>query len=821
MKIKHGSYKDCLLRVPFIPSTNTVKVTDQGRTFYFYCIRGGDFYELSSLYAKALNLDEDRLVTIEGVQPRLLKKVEIEPVDEDSWDVISYNTSFVENNFLAQMRAVQVSSSFPLWVHNICVWLRVVSLDGDWGLLQLDSEILVKPKERKRKVLFKTLRALPGSLYLTTNSFPDNSILACTLNTCLILGICKNGTCPDEHISSNLLQKFSKYKTSQLLLTQDNTLSFLHKFSYEVKISPGEFSANCSKEDLYEISKLYPKLMIFNGMKFEFQDKIITFTLKTNVNQQEWLGFILLTNYGLITCIPPCILAPLQQKILKLPSFIEIAEQISENISQNTLVVVEGAPGVGKSASIVLGIQVLEKRLIAAIKVECRGFSRKDFGNRIIEAVEIAEEKSPAVVVIEDLDMSCAKVEDLQTEEGKLSSSQNALYLLAVLDKYRQSKDMRFVVTCKHRSCLHPLLTTSGYFFCTLAVPALSLPDTSLIFSEYFSSISISSLASYLKSFTVSDIFQFCRLSLLQLQFSEITIESLSHLLKTYTPQALEKKDTTSTTKWSDIGGMFSSKTKIEEAFKFPVKYSDLYSTYPLKLRSGMLLFGPPGCGKTLIASAIPEMCEMTMITVKGPELLNKYIGASEQSVREVFERAKRVKPCAIVFDEFEAIVPKRGSGSTAVTDRIVNQFLCELDGVESRGNVYVIAVSSRPELIDPALLRPGRLDFHVYCGFPDKLERADIFRVMCEKIFLAGDFYKAGEKTNGYTAADIQGVMNNLQIGMAHGKYEGITEELILIEIERCKPSFSKSQIEEYEERFRNFVHKKVQEVGKRLALI
>ena len=266
---------------------------------------------------------------------------------------------------------------------------------------------------------------------------------------------------------------------------------------------------------------------------------------------------------------------------------------------------------------------------------------------------------------------------------------------------------------------------------------------------------------------------------------------------------------------------MFSVKEKILEAFRFPIKYSVLYSTYPLKLRSGMLLFGPPGCGKTLIASAIPNICELSLLVVKGPELLNKYIGASEQSVREIFDRAKRSKPSVILFDEFEAIVPKRGSGSTAVTDRVVNQFLCELDGVESRGGVYVIAVSSRPELIDQALLRPGRLDFHIYCKFPNFEERADIFRVMCKKIEVNADFNQLSERTNEFTGADIQGLMNNVQIQLAHREHKIITYEDILTEIVTFNRSFTNQQFNEYEARYDRFLNRKPDNIGKKVILL
>ncbi len=170
-------------------------------------------------------------------------------------------------------------------------------------------------------------------------------------------------------------------------------------------------------------------------------------------------------------------------------------------------------------------------------------------------------------------------------------------------------------------------------------------------------------------------------------------------------------------TSFSDIGGLKEAKQAVKEALELPSRYAALFQGR--RGSSGLLLYGPPGCGKTLIASAIGKECGMNLISVKGPELLSKYIGQSEQNVREAFEKAAIAQPSVLFFDEFDSIVPRRGSGSTGVTDRLVNQFLCYLDGVEGRGGVYVVAASSRPDHIDPALLRPGRLDKHVFCGLP------------------------------------------------------------------------------------------------------
>jgi peroxin-1 len=185
----------------------------------------------------------------------------------------------------------------------------------------------------------------------------------------------------------------------------------------------------------------------------------------------------------------------------------------------------------------------------------------------------------------------------------------------------------------------------------------------------------------------------------------------------------LQKSDVS----WEDIGGLHEVRDTLKQTLEWPTKYSFLFKSTPIRQRSGILLYGPSGCGKTLLASAIAKECGLNFISVKGPELLNKYIGASEQSVRDMFGRASAAAPCILFFDEFDAIAPRRGHDNTGVTDRVVNQFLTQLDGVEVLEGVYVLAATSRPDLIDPALLRPGRLDKCLFVGIPNREERVSV----------------------------------------------------------------------------------------------
>ncbi|EIN06461.1 AAA-domain-containing protein [Punctularia strigosozonata HHB-11173 SS5] len=222
---------------------------------------------------------------------------------------------------------------------------------------------------------------------------------------------------------------------------------------------------------------------------------------------------------------------------------------------------------------------------------------------------------------------------------------------------------------------------------------------------------------------------------------------------------------------WSDIGGLHAPKRILRETLEWPTRYGPIFAQSPLRLRSGILLYGFPGCGKTLLASAVARECGLNFISVKGPEILNKYIGASEQSVRDLFERASAAKPCVLFFDEFESIAPKRGHDSTGVTDRVVNQMLTQMDGAEGLDGVYVLAATSRPDLIDSALLRPGRLDKSVLCDMPNLDERREILESISKKMHMSSDvdLDEWARLTDGYSGADLQALIYNAHLDVIH----------------------------------------------------
>lgn len=248
----------------------------------------------------------------------------------------------------------------------------------------------------------------------------------------------------------------------------------------------------------------------------------------------------------------------------------------------------------------------------------------------------------------------------------------------------------------------------------------------------------------------------------------ELTMEDFAAAREGFTPLSLRNVHLEqSTVSWADIGGLRETRQTLRETLEWPTKYAAIFASCPLRLRSGLLLYGYPGCGKTLLASAVAKEAGLNFISVKGPEILNKYIGASEKSVRDLFDRAQAAKPCVLFFDEFDSIAPKRGHDSTGVTDRVVNQMLTQMDGAEGLDGVYVLAATSRPDLIDSALLRPGRLDKSLLCNMPTLEDRREIIEAISRKVPLAPDVNidEWAQRTEGFSGADLQALLYNAHL--------------------------------------------------------
>ncbi len=285
----------------------------------------------------------------------------------------------------------------------------------------------------------------------------------------------------------------------------------------------------------------------------------------------------------------------------------------------------------------------------------------------------------------------------------------------------------------------------------------------------------------------------------------KVTKKDFDYAMKMVQPSAMrEVMIEVPKVNWNDVGGLKDVKERLKESVEWPLKYPDSFKNIGIKPPKGIMLYGPPGCGKTLIARAVANESESNFISIKGPEMLSKWVGESEKMVREIFRKAKQVSPTIIFFDEIDAMAPSRGisSSDSRVGERVVSQMLSEMSGLEELHDVVVIAATNRPDIVDPALLRPGRFDKQMLIPEPDEKSRLKIFQVHTKGMSLENvDLKKMAKETEGYSGADIEAIcreaglnalrenINSKKISMKHFK-EALKE---------VKPSLSKEMKKYY----------------------
>jgi transitional endoplasmic reticulum ATPase len=244
-----------------------------------------------------------------------------------------------------------------------------------------------------------------------------------------------------------------------------------------------------------------------------------------------------------------------------------------------------------------------------------------------------------------------------------------------------------------------------------------------------------------------------------------VTMNDFEEALKDVMPSAMrEVYLETPDVKWSEIGGLDEVKKELQEAVEWPLKFQDLYKVIGYNMPKGVLLHGPSGTGKTLLAKAVATESEANFISIRGPELLSKWVGESERGVREVFRRARQASPCVIFFDEIDALAPTRGmGGDSMVTERVVSQLLTELDGIQALNGVVVLAATNRIDMVDPALVRPGRFDKIISIPLPNKEARLQILSLNLEgkQKDRDVDVETLVEMTEGFSGADLAALVN------------------------------------------------------------
>ncbi|GAA5917117.1 hypothetical protein JCM5296_001201 [Sporobolomyces johnsonii] len=471
-------------------------------------------------------------------------------------------------------------------------------------------------------------------------------------------------------------------------------------------------------------------------------------------------------------------------------------------------VLVTGASGAGKTALVnemARAMEVDEGALTHTLYIDCAKHADErhpTLKGRMQDWFDEACWHAPTLLVLDNLDrMLSAEVEHADS----FPSLHLAHTFLSLAQSALSSRPIILVATAQGSTSLHPLLTATHLLGETVALkgPGKGARKdilNSLIQAKTASSdltapnLNCASIAAITEGYLPADLRDLVDRAVHQAAIRTMGFSSSAPLTLTaddflaaqtgFVPLSLrDVKLQKSEVQWADIGGLHETRKTLRETLEWPTKYGAIFATCPLRLRSGLLLYGFPGCGKTLLASAVAKECGLNFISVKGPEILNKYIGASEKSVRDLFERAQAAKPCVLFFDEFDSIAPKRGHDSTGVTDRVVNQMLTQMDGAEGLDGVYVLAATSRPDLIDPALLRPGRLDKSLLCDMPSESDRLEIMQACARKVHLSPSVSLShyAALTAGYSGADLQALIYNAHLDAIHAALnaaEGIEDE-------------------------------------------
>jgi len=449
-------------------------------------------------------------------------------------------------------------------------------------------------------------------------------------------------------------------------------------------------------------------------------------------------------------------------------------------------VLLHGPPGTGKT---LIAKAVANEADAYFIPIAGPEIMSKFYGEseaRLREVFEDAEKNAPSIVFIDELDAIAPKREEVAGEVERRVVAQ----LLSLMDGLKARGKVVVIGATNRPQALDPALRRPGRFDreIVIGVPdrdgrkeVLQIHTRGMPLAK---EVDLDALANVTHGFVGADLEAICKeaaMSTLRrilpeikleekvipsevLEKLQVTKEDFDNALKMVEPSAMrEVLVEVPNVRWSDIGGLEEVKQELQEAVEWPIKQPDLFTRMGIEPPRGILLYGPPGTGKTLLARAVATESEANFIAVKGPEMLSKWVGESERAVRETFRKARMVAPAIIFFDEIDAVVPMRGSGigDSHVTERVISQLLTELDGLEKLENVVVIAATNRPDLIDSALLRPGRFDRLVLVPAPDKKARLEIFKIHTKGMPLAKDvdLEALAAETEGYAGSDITGL--------------------------------------------------------------
>ena len=457
-------------------------------------------------------------------------------------------------------------------------------------------------------------------------------------------------------------------------------------------------------------------------------------------------------------------------------------------------VLLYGPPGTGKTLIAKAVANEVDAHFISLSGPEIMSKYYGESEKGLREKFEEAEQNAPAIIFIDEIDSIAPKREETKGEVERRIVAQ----LLSLMDGLRGRGQVIVIAATNLPDSIDPALRRGGRFDREIEIGIPDKKGRLEIFQVHTrgvplaDDVKIEEFANSTHGFVGADIallvkeaaMHALRKVIPQIKIDEdipnevldqlkVTGADFAEARKHVEPSAMrevlvEVPDIT----WKQVGGLEDVKQELKEAVEWPIRYPDVFERLRTKAPKGILLFGPPGTGKTLLAKAVANESECNFIAIKGPELLSKWVGESEKGVREIFRKARQASPSIIFFDEVDALVPKRGTyaGSSHVTESVVSQILTELDGMEELKNVTILAATNRPDMLDEALLRPGRLERHIYVPAPDEESRKKIF-----DVYLGGetapilakdvDVGLLVKKTEGYVGADIEALVREAKM--------------------------------------------------------
>ncbi|MEM3658884.1 MAG: CDC48 family AAA ATPase [Thermoproteota archaeon] len=487
-------------------------------------------------------------------------------------------------------------------------------------------------------------------------------------------------------------------------------------------------------------------------------------------------------------------------------------------------VLLHGPPGTGKT---LLAKAVANESDANFLSINGPEIMSKFYGEseeRLRRVFQEAQEKAPSIIFIDEIDAIAPKREEVGGEVERRVVAQ----LLALMDGLKARGDVIVIGATNVPNMIDPALRRPGRFDREIEIGVPDKQGRLEILQIHTRSmpldkdVDLRKLAEITHGYTGADLAALCReaaMKALRRYLPEIKLderipqsvlekmvvkaEDFMNAFKEITPSAMrEVYVEVPTVRWSDVGGLEEIKRRLRETVELPIKTPEKFEKLGITPPKAILLYGPPGCGKTLLARAVATESEANFISIKGPEIFSKWVGESEKAIREVFRKARLASPSIIFLDEVDAIAPRRGMSmaDSGVTERVVSQLLTEMDGLTPIERIVIIGATNRPELLDPAIMRPGRFEVVLYVPPPDEASRLQILKIHTRRMPLEGvSLEEVAKRTEGYSGADLEALCREAGLNALRRDADKVTKEDFEKALQTIKPSLKEDMLMKY----------------------